>query len=114
MKIQEGGRWRFLQDYEHVDLIQNTKAGHHAGATTPRKNSCLLITRLAGLGECVESGAKTALHLRCTFSHTNVADQDDGLLVVAAYCIRQWCVFLVFWCVFLAKWCVRTSTLLNI
>ena len=26
MEIQEGGRWRFLQDYEHVDLIQNTKA----------------------------------------------------------------------------------------
>jgi hypothetical protein len=36
-------------------------------------------------------------------SHTNVADQVDGLLAVAADFIGQWCVFLAFRCVIVVK-----------
>ena len=75
------------------------------GLQHQEKNSYLPFTRFAGVDVW-----SLGLKLRCISdvpfeSHTNVADQGDGLLAVAAYFTRQWCVFLhaVFRCVIVVK-----------
>ena len=82
-----------------------------AGATTPRKNSCLLITRSVAGGVLARRGTDVWRIGRGRYQGQNVPLSMTAGICGASFLIRQWWVIGVRKWVFLVKWWVKESPL---